>query len=39
MSDLNEMISCCGSDCSTCYSYGEMCKGWRNWLLTLEVYI
>ena len=27
MSDLNEMISCCGSDCSTCYCYGEMCKG------------
>ena len=27
MSDLNEMISCCGSDCSACYCYGEMCKG------------
>lgn len=27
MSELSEMISCCGSDCSTCYCYGEMCKG------------
>lgn len=25
-SDLNELISCCGSDCSACYCYGEMCK-------------
>ena len=23
----NELISCCGSDCATCYCYGEMCKG------------
>lgn len=27
MSDFNEMISCCGSDCSACYCYGKMCKG------------
>ena len=27
MSELSEMIRCCGSDCSTCYCYGEMCKG------------
>ena len=27
MSELSEMISCCGSDCSACYCYGEMCKG------------
>ena len=23
----NELISCCGSDCSTCYCYGKMCLG------------
>ena len=23
----NELISCCGSDCSACYCYGKMCKG------------
>ncbi|MCR5249251.1 MAG: hypothetical protein K6E50_01445 [Lachnospiraceae bacterium] len=27
MNDRNGLISCCGSDCSTCYCYGEMCKG------------
>ena len=27
MSDLKEMISCCGADCSSCYCYGDMCKG------------
>ena len=27
MSDHNKMISCCGADCSTCYCYGEICKG------------
>ena len=21
------MLSCCGTDCSACYCYGEMCKG------------
>ena len=24
---MNDLISCCGSDCSACYCYGEMCKG------------
>lgn len=24
---MNDMISCCGLDCSTCYCFGEMCKG------------
>lgn len=23
----DDMISCCGSDCSTCYCYGKMCQG------------
>ena len=27
MSDINAMISCCGSDCSTCYCFGNMCRG------------
>ena len=22
-----DVISCCGSDCSTCYCYGDVCKG------------
>lgn len=24
---MNDMISCCGSDCSACYCYGSLCKG------------
>ena len=24
---MNDMISCCGQDCSTCYCFGKMCKG------------
>ena len=24
--EMNELISCCGSDCSVFYCYGEMCK-------------
>ena len=24
---MNDMISCCGLDCSTCYCFGKMCKG------------
>lgn len=24
---MNDLISCCGSDCSACYCYGTMCKG------------
>ena len=27
MTGRNEMISCCGSDCSACTCYGNMCKG------------
>ncbi len=27
MTGRNELISCCGSDCSTCYCYGKMCQG------------
>ena len=27
MSEENGLISCCGSDCSACYCYGDMCKG------------
>ena len=27
MGDYGDMISCCGSDCSTCYCFGDMCKG------------
>lgn len=26
-SSMNDLISCCGSDCSKCYCYDEMCKG------------
>lgn len=24
---MNDLISCCGSDCSACYCYGKMCEG------------
>lgn len=24
---MNDMISCCGADCSTCYCFGDLCKG------------
>ena len=27
MNNVNDLISCCGSDCSTCYCFGNMCKG------------
>ena len=27
MTNRNELISCCGSDCGACYCYGNMCKG------------
>ncbi len=27
MSEMNGLVSCCGSDCSACYCYGDMCKG------------
>lgn len=27
MENKNELISCCGSDCSKCYCYGKMCQG------------
>lgn len=23
----DDLVSCCGSDCSTCYCYGKMCQG------------
>ena len=24
---MNELISCCGSDCGACYCYGKTCRG------------
>ena len=24
---MNDLISCCGSECSACYCYGKMCQG------------
>ena len=27
MAETNGLISCCGSDCGTCYCCGDMCRG------------
>ena len=24
---MNDLISCCGTDCSKCYCFGKLCKG------------